>query len=56
MAGVVYGKVDQKIRESKVVTKTNGKKKIVNYSPVDYYGKQTKTKVVTKPGRKTRTY
>lgn len=50
MAGVVYGKKDKKIRTSKTVIKSNGKVKTVTYGPVDYYGKQTKTKVKTKRG------
>lgn len=55
MAGTVYRKGDQKIRKSKTVTKSNGKVKTVTYGPMNYYGKQTKTKLVTKNG-KTRTY
>lgn len=51
MTGVVYGRGDQKIRTNKIVGKSNGKVKIVTYSPVDYYGKQKKTKVVIKRGK-----
>lgn len=47
MTGVIYGKNDQKIREKKVV-ETKRKVKTVNYGPVDYYGKQTKTKTKTR--------
>lgn len=49
MAGVIYGKGDKKIRESKTVIKSNGKIKEVKYGPVDYYGNQTKTKTRFKP-------
>lgn len=48
MTSTVYGRNDQKIRSSKTVTKSNGKTKVVTYGPVDYYGRQTKTKVKTK--------
>ena len=51
MTGVVYGGKKEKIRTSKTVTKSNGKVKTVTYGPIDYYGKQTKTKTVTKNGR-----
>lgn len=46
MAGVIYGKNDQKIKKTKVITKTKPKKikiKTVEYGPVNYYGKQKKT-------------
>lgn len=51
MAGVVYGKGDKKIKEKKVVTRETPRKtvtKTTDYGPVDYYGKQlkTRTKVV----------
>lgn len=49
MAGVIYGKGDKKIRESKTVTKSNGKTKVVEYGPIDYYENQTKTKMRFKP-------
>lgn len=55
MASTVYGDEDEKIRKHKVVAKSNGKVKVVTYSPVNYYGKQKKTKTVTKNG-KTRTW
>jgi hypothetical protein len=47
MAGVVYGDGTHKIKKQKVVTVTTPRKtkvKTVDYGPIDYYGKQTKTK------------
>lgn len=51
MTGVIYGKGDQKIRESKTVTKVTPRGtrvKAVKYGPVSYYGKQTKSKTITR--------
>lgn len=42
----IYGKNDQKIKKSKtVVTELGDKKKVktIDYGPVNYYGKQTRT-------------
>jgi len=45
MATNVYGDNKHKIRKQKVV-ETARKKKIVDYGPVNYYGKQKKTKTI----------
>lgn len=45
MAGVVYGKGNQKIKKSKIVTVQTPRKTTkttISYSPVGYYGKQSK--------------
>lgn len=54
MASSVYGDEEYKIKKRKKVTKYDRKgniKKIkeIEYSPISYYGKQTKTKKVTRP-------
>lgn len=51
MAGVVYGSGDKKIKSKKTVTLSTPRKtrtKVVEYGPIDYYGKQTKKKTITK--------
>jgi hypothetical protein len=51
MASVVYGDGTHKIRQQKVVIRTTPKgtmTKVVDYSPINYYGKQNKTKTKTK--------
>lgn len=47
MAGVIYGGKNIPIKKDKTVVTTKPKKtitKVVKYSPVDYYGRQTRTK------------
>lgn len=51
MTGVVYGDGANKIKKQKVVTINTPRKtvtKTTNYGPVNYYGKQVKTKTKTK--------
>lgn len=51
MTDAIYGNEDQNIKKIKTVTIETPKMKrtkTVNYSPINYYGKQTKTKTVTK--------
>lgn len=46
-----YGANDKKIKKTKTIVIETPKKtkvKTVNYGPIDYYGKQLKTKVITK--------
>ena len=38
------------IRTSKTVLKSNGKTKTVTYGPINNYGKQKKTKTITRRG------
>lgn len=45
MAQLIYAGKNLKIRKSKIVD-TPRKTKTVTYGPVDYYGKQTKTKSI----------
>lgn len=57
MAGVIYGKGDQKIKSAKTVTtKTPRKttKTTTSYGPTNYYGKQSKTryKEITRHSKK----
>jgi len=47
MTSVIYGDDKHKIKKQKVV-ETAYKKKIVDYGPVNYYGKQKKTKTIIK--------
>lgn len=56
MPGVVYAGKNIPIKKQKVVTITNTKTganrvKTVDYGPADYYGKQSKTKTITKKGK-----
>lgn len=47
IAETIYGKGDYKIKQQKVVTRTTPRKTVtrtVDYGPVNYYGKQTKTR------------
>lgn len=51
MAGVVYGDGTHKIKKQKTIVRDTPRKtvtKTTNYGPVDYYGKQVKTKTKTK--------
>lgn len=45
MAGTVYGKGNYKIRKTKIIEKGGKVVKKVDYGPVNYLGKQTKTKI-----------
>lgn len=47
MAAVMYAGKNIPIKKQKVV-ETARKTKTIDYSPVDYYGKQTKTKTIVK--------
>ena len=47
MTSTVYGDNKHKIKKQKVI-ETAYKKKVVDYGPINYYGKQKKTKTITR--------